>query len=28
VEWHEYAMPHTVCMEEIEEIEQWLKTRM
>jgi len=28
VEWHEYAMPHTVCMEEIEAIEQWLKTRM
>ncbi len=28
VEWHEYAMPHTVCMEEIEAIEQWLKARM
>lgn len=28
VEWHEYAMPHTVCMEEIEAIEQWLQVRM
>lgn len=28
VEWHEYAMPHTVCMEEIEAIEQWLQARM
>lgn len=28
VEWHEYAMPHTVCMEEIEAIEQWLRARM
>lgn len=28
VEWHEYAMPHTVCMEEIESIEMWLKAKM
>lgn len=28
VEWHEYAMPHTVCMEEIEAIEQWLQARI
>ncbi|MFA7399544.1 MAG: alpha/beta hydrolase fold domain-containing protein [Sideroxydans sp.] len=28
VEWHEYAMPHTVCTEEIEAIEQWLQARM
>lgn len=24
VEWHEYPMPHTVCMEEIQDIEAWL----
>jgi phospholipase/carboxylesterase len=23
-EWHEYAMPHSVCMEEIRDIEAWL----
>ncbi|MDH2917020.1 MAG: alpha/beta hydrolase fold domain-containing protein [Gallionella sp.] len=28
LEWHEYPMPHTVCMEEIEAIERWLKARM
>jgi phospholipase/carboxylesterase len=28
VEWHEYAMPHTVCMEEVEAIEGWLQARM
>lgn len=28
LEWHEYAMQHTVCMEEIGAIEQWLKRRM
>jgi len=28
LEWHEYAMPHTVCMEEIAAIEQWLTQRM
>jgi len=28
VEWHEYAMPHTVCMEEIKAIEGWLRARM
>ncbi|MFA6120137.1 MAG: alpha/beta hydrolase fold domain-containing protein [Sideroxydans sp.] len=28
VEWHEYAMPHTVCMEEIDAIAQWLTARM
>lgn len=24
VEWHEYAMPHTVCADEIEDIRSWL----
>lgn len=24
VEWHEYAMPHSVCMEEIEDLGRWL----
>lgn len=26
--WHEYAMPHSVCMEEIRDIEQWLAQHM
>ena len=25
VEWHEYGMPHSVCMEEIADISAWLK---
>jgi phospholipase/carboxylesterase len=28
LEWHDYAMQHTVCMEEISAIEQWLLPRM
>ena len=24
IEWHEYAMPHSVCMEEIADINRWL----
>src|SRR5512139_876605 len=24
VDWHEYGMPHSVCMEEIQDIERWL----
>ncbi len=28
LEWHEYAMPHTVCMQEIRDIEQWLQDQM
>lgn len=28
VEWHDYAMPHTVCQEEITEIGRWLRERM
>jgi phospholipase/carboxylesterase len=28
VEWHAYAMPHSVCEEEIEDIERWLKRRL
>jgi phospholipase/carboxylesterase len=28
VEWHEYPMPHTVCLEEIREIGRWLRDRM
>jgi len=26
VEWHEYAMPHSVCMEEINDIGAWLRS--
>lgn len=26
--WHEYAMPHSVCQEEIVDIESWLTQRM
>lgn len=25
VEWHEYDMPHSVCMEEIRDLESWLQ---
>lgn len=28
VEWHEYPMPHSVCLEEIQEIGNWLRDRM
>lgn len=28
LEWHEYPMQHTVCMEEIKGIEGWLNARM
>jgi phospholipase/carboxylesterase len=28
VEWHEYAMPHSVCMEEIGDMEHWLARRL
>lgn len=28
VEWHEYPMPHSVCLEEIGDIGQWLRQRM
>jgi phospholipase/carboxylesterase len=28
LEWHDYAMPHSVCPEEISDIEQWLKPRL
>jgi phospholipase/carboxylesterase len=28
LEWHEYPMPHSICLEEIELIGGWLKTRM
>ena len=28
VEWHDYAMPHSVCIEEIEAIGQWLRRIM
>ncbi|HKY01930.1 MAG TPA: alpha/beta hydrolase [Burkholderiales bacterium] len=24
IEWHEYAMPHSVCMEELDDISTWL----
>ena len=28
LEWHEYAMQHTVCMEEVKAIEVWLNAKM
>jgi phospholipase/carboxylesterase len=28
VDWHDYPMPHSVCIEEIEAIGQWLKGRL
>lgn len=28
IEWHEYAMPHSVCQEEIRDIEVWLTQRL
>jgi phospholipase/carboxylesterase len=28
LEWHEYAMPHSVCEEEIRDIERWLGRRL
>jgi phospholipase/carboxylesterase len=28
VEWREYPMPHSVCLEEVQEIGRWLKARM
>jgi len=28
VEWHEYAMPHSVCAEEIEAVGRWLRKRI
>ncbi len=28
LEWHEYPMPHAVCMEEIEAIGDWLRKRL
>lgn len=27
IEWHEYPMPHSVCMEEIEDIGVWIQAR-
>jgi phospholipase/carboxylesterase len=26
LEWHEYAMQHALCLEEVEHISAWLKT--
>ncbi len=28
VEWHEYAMPHSVCAEEIRDLQRWLLARL
>jgi phospholipase/carboxylesterase len=28
VDWHEYAMPHSVCAEEIADLERWLLDRL
>ena len=28
IEWHEYPMPHTVCLEEVQAIGQWLKDKL
>jgi phospholipase/carboxylesterase len=25
VEWHEYAMPHSVCLDEVRDIAAWLR---
>ncbi|HEX6362805.1 MAG TPA: carboxylesterase, partial [Albitalea sp.] len=24
VEWHEYPMPHSVCMEEVQDLQRWM----
>ena len=24
VQWHDYAMPHSVCMEEVADLQRWL----
>jgi len=28
VEWHDYPMPHSICLEEVQEIGRWLTKRM
>jgi len=28
LEWHEYAMPHSVCMEEVRDVEAWLTRQL
>jgi phospholipase/carboxylesterase len=28
VEWHEYSMPHSICLEEVIDIGRWLGDRM
>lgn len=28
VDWHEYPMPHSICMEEIDAVGRWLRERM
>ena len=28
VEWHEYRMPHSVCMEEVADIAAWMRTAL
>ncbi len=28
IEWHDYPMPHSVCLEEIHDIGRWLRARM
>jgi phospholipase/carboxylesterase len=28
VEWHTYSMPHSVCMEEVEDLRNWLAKRL
>jgi len=28
IEWHEYAMGHSVCLEEIKDISRWLTQRI
>ena len=27
-EWHEYAMPHTLCLDEVKDVGRWLRDRM
>ncbi len=28
LEWHEYAIPHSVCMEEVRDVETWLTLQL
>lgn len=28
IEWHEYPMPHSICLEEVQDVGRWLKDRL